>query len=52
MQDYMVNVTAESRETGEKKLFSSTLFNVGEMLNELIMSGYHNITHATLTDIP
>ncbi len=51
MQDYKVTVTAESRDTGQTKTFTSTLASVGEMLNELVLSGYHIIDNMKISDI-
>ncbi len=49
--EYLVTLKAESRETGETKTFSYPLSSAGELLNNLVLSGYHNITDMTLADI-
>ncbi len=49
-QKFIAHVTAQSKETGETKTFIESLDNVGELLNNLIMSGYHNITNAQVVD--
>ncbi len=49
-QKFNVQLKAQNRETGKLITFTGCLDNVGELLNNLIMSGCHNVTDVKIID--